>query len=336
MALTQIADLFYGPLFVPTVIQRTTDLSTIRNSGIVSEDEQIQRFANGGGNIVEMPFWNDLTGTSNVSSDDPTVLATPKKMAQGKDTGIKIRRNNGWSSSNLANSLAAEDPLDNVATLIANYWDLEEQRLLVLTLNGVFAAASMSGHILGVAHEDPLGAGSPVNLDAEVDADAHSLLGDHGSSLVAAMMHSRVYYNLEAQRVLVHGVDPTTGLKFTEWNGKRVIVNDKCPRVAGATSGFKYTTYFFAGGAIGYANATGEGGPKKPVEVESDGAAGNGEGIETAWHRRHWVMHPRGVRFTSAALTGNSPTDAELSTATNWVRVYDPKNVRMVAVTTNG
>lgn len=63
-------------------------------------------------------------------------------------------------------------------------------------------------------------------------------------------------------------------------------------RMAGAISGFKYTSYLFGNGATGYAEATGEGGSKKPVEIDSVAAAGNGEGVETVWYRRHWVMHP--------------------------------------------
>jgi hypothetical protein len=334
MATTRLTDVIYGPLFLPTTIQRTTTLSTIRSSGIASADPQIQQFANGPGDIVQMPFWNDISGNSNVSSDDPAQNATPNKISQGQDIGRKVRRNNGWQSANLVAAVLAEDPLDAVAQLIAEYWVREEQVVLGFMLNGVFAAASMAGNFLDLASEDANTDG--VMMDAEVSSNAHALLGDQGTSLVAVMMHSRIYWNLRAQRAIEFGVDPVTGLAFETWDGKRVIVNDNLPRVAGATSGFKYTSYFFANGAIGYAEATGEGGPKTPVEVDSAPAAGNGEGVETVWYRRHWVMHPRGVQFTSAAVVGSSPTNAELATAANWVRVYDPKNVRIVAVTTNG
>ena len=63
---------------------------------------------------------------------------------------------------------------------------------------------------------------------------------------------------------------------------------------------------------------------------------GNGEGVETVWYRRHWVMHPRGVSFSGTPVSASGVTDTELGTGTNWTRVYDPKLVRMVAVDTNG
>jgi hypothetical protein len=41
------------------------------------------------------------------------------------------------------------------------------------------------------------------------------------------------------------------------------------------------------------------------------------------------------VKFTSASVAGDSPTAAELETAANWVRVFENKNVRLVAITHN-
>ncbi|MDF2797523.1 MAG: hypothetical protein K0R85_267 [Devosia sp.] len=334
MATTRLSDVIYGPLFLPTTIQRIAQLSRIRNSPIVSTDAQLQQFANGPGDLVQMPFWNDLTGNSNVSTDDPAQSATPNKLTQGQDMARKIRRNNGWQSANLVASMLAEDPLDAVAKLIAEYWVREEQRIMGQQMAGVFASPGMAGNVLDVASAD--GAVTPVNLDAEVAANAYALLGEYGQTLSAVLMHSRVFYNLRAQRAIVFGKDPVTGLDFVRWDDKDVFVSDQCPRVAGATSGFEYTSYLFGNGAIGYAEATGDGGPKKPVEIDSVAAAGNGEGVETVWYRRHWVMHPRGVAFTGDPANASGVTDAELANGANWTRKYDPKLIRMVAVTTNG
>lgn len=86
MATIRLSDVIYGPLFLPTTIQRIAQLSRIRNSPIVSADAQIQQFANGPGDIVQMPFWNDLAGDSNVSTDDPAQSAVPNKLSQGQDS----------------------------------------------------------------------------------------------------------------------------------------------------------------------------------------------------------------------------------------------------------
>lgn len=335
MATTRLSDVIYSPLFLPAVQQRIAQKSRIRNSPIISQDAEIQEFANGPGDIVQMPFWNDLTGDSNVSTDDPAQSAVPNKLTQGQDMARKVRRNNGWQSANLVASVLAKDPLTAVANLIGDYWAREEQVVLVNVIKGVFADAAMSGNVLDVAHADGNNPATRVMFDAEVAANAYALLGEYGMDLSAVLMHSRVFWNLHAARAIEYGKDPVTGLDFTRWDGKDVFISDQLPRVAGGTSGFKYTSYLFGNGAIGYAESTGAGGPKKPVEMSSVAEAGNGEGIETVWHRRHWVMHPRGVKFDGTPA-GNSPTNAELADGANWTRVYDPKYIRMVAVTTNG
>jgi hypothetical protein len=52
-------------------------------------------------------------------------------------------------------------------------------------------------------------------------------------------------------------------------------------------------------------------------------------------NRRRYILHPRGVKFTSASVAGDSPTAGELETSSNWVRIWENKNVRLVAITHN-
>ncbi len=340
MATTRLSDVIYGPLFLPTVIDRIRNGSILRQSGIAVDDAQLAQFANGPGDIVHMPFWNDLTGASNVSTDDPSQNATPDKITQGQAFARKVRRNKGWQTANLVSSMLAEDPLDAVAQLVAGYWVREEQRILIQVLNGLFGSASMSGLVLDVASE--AGGTTPVNMDAEVSSNAHALLGDQGMELVAVAMHSRVFWNLDAVGAIEYGEDPM-GLTPQQrrnsrayWHGKRVIVSDSLPSRAGTTSGTVFTSYFFGEDAVGYSEATGAGGPEIPVELDSAPQAGNGEGVRTVWHRRHWVMSPRGVSFIGTPAAASGVTDTELGTGTNWNRVTDAKNMRIVSVETNG
>jgi hypothetical protein len=98
--------------------------------------------------------------------------------------------------------------------------------------------------------------------------------------------------------------------------------------VAGATSGFVYTSYLFGRGAI----ARGNGQPPVPVETDRNSLSGEDYLVT----RRHYILHPRGVAFANASVVGASPTNAELATATNWNRVYSKKNIRLIALKTNG
>ena len=150
-------------------------------------------------------------------------------------------------------------------------------------------------------------------------------------------MHSAVEAALRKLDLIDFIPDSQGEAQIRTFQGRRVIVDDGCPSRAGTTDGLVYTTYLFGPGAfgMGFADLNGA-----PVE------GGHGtEGCEMARdalnsdtflvNRRRFIMHPRGVKFTSASVAGANPTNAELETAANWVRVWENKNVPVVAVTHN-
>jgi hypothetical protein len=114
-------------------------------------------------------------------------------------------------------------------------------------------------------------------------------------------------------------------------------VDDTLPARVGATDGMVYTSYLFGPGAFGKGAAPLDSAPLQ-------GGFGT-EGVEVARvpldsdslliNRRRHILHPRGVRFTSAAVAGDSPTNAELENGANWSRVFENKNVRIVAIDHN-
>lgn len=334
MAVTRLTDVIIPSVFAPAVVQASLASNALIQSGIMVRTPQFDQFARGEGSLYDMPYWNDISGSSNVSTDDPAQNSTPNKITMGYDRARKMMRNNSWSSADLVAALATQDPIAVIRPLVANYWNREQQTILIQLLAGVFASTDMAGNVLGLAVEDVgTGGEDAVLFDAEIATNAFALLGDRGQLLTAFVMHSRVFYNLQAAQVITFLQNPVTGqYDIPTYLGRRVIVDDSVPRVAGTTSGYKYTTYLFGRGALAY----GEGTPKVPIEAARKAEAGNGEGVETLHSRRHFIMHPRGVRWTDDSMAGPSATNAELATAANWQRVWDPKDVLIVAVTTNG
>ncbi len=61
------------------------------------------------------------------------------------------------------------------------------------------------------------------------------------------------------------------------------------------------------------------------VETDRDSLSGS----DILINRRHFVLHPRGIKWAGAM--GVAPNNAGLSSDTNWERVYDPKQIRIVA-----
>ena len=63
-----------------------------------------------------------------------------------------------------------------------------------------------------------------------------------------------------------------------------------------------------------------------PVETARDALAGD----DILIHRRHFILHPRGVAFKNKQVSGATPSNTELADYQNWKRVYESKNVRIV------
>jgi hypothetical protein len=128
-------------------------------------------------------------------------------------------------------------------------------------------------------------------------------------------MHSATETFLAKNDLIEYIRESDANPRVPTYLGKRVIVDDGLPAANGV-----YTTYIFGEGAFGL----GEGAAPVPTEFDRDSLAGD----DIMINRRHFILHPRGVAWQNA--NGN-PTNTELATAANWERVYEPKNVRIVA-----
>jgi hypothetical protein len=326
MAKTQISDVIVPEVFNPYVVQRTAELSALRQSGIISASPELDALASSGGRLINMPYWDDLTGDDEVLSDSAAL--TPQKITSGQDVAALLMRAKAWSTNDLAKALSGDDPSGAIADLVAGYWNRMEQKTLINILNGVFASSSMSGSVNDISIEDGVNATADNKIGADAVIDSQTLLGDAASKLTAMSMHSAVYANLQKQNLIDFEPTNAQNIGWGTYLGKTVIVDDGHPVVAGTTSGNKYTTYLFGSGAIG----SGNGAAPMPTETDRDSLAGD----DILINRRHFIFHPRGVKFLDASVAASSPTNTELADATNWSLVYEQKNVRLVKLVTNG
>ncbi|MNW43791.1 hypothetical protein D3C74_210020 [compost metagenome] len=311
MPATKISDVIVPEVFNPYVIQRTAALSALVQSGIIVDDPQLNALASSGGTIINMPFWDDLTGDSEVLSD--TTPLSVNKIQANKDMSRLHTRGKAWGANDLAKALSGDDPAGAIGDLVSTWWARDRQKMLFSTLKGVFSAADMAGNALNVSGAT----GDASLISASTTIDAQYKLGDAADKLTAFSMHSAVYAYLQKQRLIEYAVDPVTGATFASYLGRRVIVDDGHEVAAGV-----YTTYLFGAGAIGFGNGA------APVPTETDRDSLQGDDILI--NRQHFILHPRGVKWTEDTVTGVSPTNAEIATAANWSRVYENKNIRIV------
>lgn len=317
MAGTTLSDVIVPELFTKYVVQKTMELSALFNSGIVTNNAEFDRLASEAAPIHNMPYFEDLQGDSENVTEGTDLTA--KKITSNKDVSTTIRRAAMWSATDLSAALAGADPMAAIGNLVAGFWARDMQKELINILNGVFAATTMTNHVLDVSVEE----GAAANISASVFIDGLQMLGDAQSQLTAVAMHSAVKSYLKKQNLITTQRD-SNSVEFETYQDRRVIVDDGCPY-----SGGVYTTYLFGNGAIAFGN----GNPVGFVATEVDRDKKKGSGVDYLINRRTFILHPRGVQWTNSSRAAvESPTRAELANKANWKRVYEDKAIRLVAI----
>lgn len=303
-------------------LQETTNNSNLIDSGIMVRDAQFDALANGTGTTVKMPYWNDLTGSSEVLPTDGTTGLTLNGMTSAYDQAAINHRGVGFAVQDLVKELAKvqandpnADPMGIIASRIGKFWSYDYQTILLSILKGAFADSSMSELVLDISGESTAGTRT-VNADTLIDAEGK--LGDKGGLLTAIMMHSNTERKLRKDDLIDYVVPSQGGKPLAMYGDKRVIVNDSLP----FTTAGVYSSYLFGAGAIAYGEAT----PDYPA-LETERKAG--VGVDELYSRRKFILHPRGVAFDGNP-TGVGPTNAEYEVSGNWTRKYEPKNIRIV------
>lgn len=326
--ITKISDVIVPELFNPYVINRTMELSDLFKSGIVAHSPEFDRLASEAARTHNMPFFEDLAGDAQNVVEDIDIEF--RKITSNKDVSTTIMRQNAWGATNLSAALAGADPMKAIGDLVAGYWSREMQKELINLLCGVFGSYTegegqsattvtpLADHILDISGET----GSAANISASAFIDALQLLGDAQGQLTAVAMHSATKSYLKKCNLITTERD-SNSVEFDTYQGRRVIVDDGCPVANGV-----YTTFLFGNGAIAYGN----GSPVGFVQTETSRNPNKGAGIDYLYNRKCFILHPRGIKWTDAVRANvESPTRAELANAKNWQRVYEPKQIRIVA-----
>lgn len=331
MAITKIADVIVPELFNPYVVNKTMELSAFFKSGIIVNTPEFDALASEAARTHNMPFFEDLQGESEATLEG--VKMTPKKIGSNKDVSTTILRQNMWGASNLSAALAGADPMRAIGDLVADYWARDIQKELISILSGVFgtttagesgtpaAETRMADHILDLS---AMSSAAAKCISASAFIDACQLLGDAQAQLSGVAMHSATKSYLKKLNLIETERD-STDVEFEVYQGRRVTVDDGCP----VDEGGVYTTYLFGNGAVAYGN----GNPVGHVATETDRDKQTGGGVDYLINRKAFILHPRGIAYTGAVREHvETPLRAELAKAENWNPVYEPKQLRIVAI----
>ena len=328
MPVTTIADVIVPELFNPYVVNRTMELSELYRSGIITNSPEFDALASEAARTHNMPFFEDLTGDAQDVIEGKDIEF--RKITSNKDVSTTIMRQNAWGATNLSAALAGADPMRVIGDLVAGYWAREMQKELVNLLGGVFGSYTegegedvqtvtpLEDHILDISGLSE----NAAKISASAFIDALQLMGDAQGLLTATAMHSATKSYLKKLNLIETERD-SNSVEFDTYQGRRVIVDDGCPVSNGV-----YTTYLFGQGAIAYGN----GNPVRFVRTETSRNPNKGAGIDYLYNRQCFIMHPRGIAWQDKVRENvETPTREELANAKNWKRVYESKQIRIVA-----
>ena len=338
MAVVQIADIYNPLTFGRRVQQAQTDLNSFIASGVAVADGVLQAQIAQGGRTGELAAYNPLTlDEPTYSTDDPAVNSTPAKIAKSVQKFRVASRNKSWSAMDLARELALEDPVGAITNRIGAYWARDDEARVINSFLGVLAdnVANDGGDmVIDVATDDAGAVTDAERISGDRVIDALQTIGDHKGMLTTIAIHSQIHARLQKQQLIQYIRDADNNIMFETYMGKRLIVDDNLPAVAG-TNRVTYTCMLFAPGIV--ANANGR--VLNPTELDRKPEAGEGGGQDIIYSRVANVWHPVGFSFLSTTLTGgndNSQADyGDLQLAANWDRVFQRKNVPMAFLQVN-
>lgn len=337
MATTQLSDVQFDPDVYASYVQEDhPDRNAYVASGVAVTNSLLAARAAGEGDITSIPYWKDLSYSSeNISSDDPGTSATPDKITTGKMIARNAHINNAWQTANLVSEvMGSEDPMTQIQSRTSNYWENRFEARVQAITTGIFLEneAGTGDMIYDISLETTVGVTDANKFSFEAFVDARATMGESADVLSLLAVHSVVYTNMIKQNQIEYIQDADTGVMIAMYNGFRVIEDKKLPVIAGTTSGFRYVSVLYKSGVFGYGDAP----AKRPVAVEYDELAGNGAGIETLVERKQWLLHPEGYAWQEDTVAGDSPTVAECALAANWSRVFERENVGIAFLVTNG
>lgn len=228
MAVTTLADVIVPEVWVPYVQQQTTEKSALVQSGIISSSPELDNLVTQGGKLINMPFFNDLTGDDQVVPPQGTSLAVDK-ITTGQDVAVLLIRGKAWGAHELAGALAGADPMQAIANRYVAWWTRQEQKVLINILTGVFGTA-LASHVNDIS----TGTGDAAVISGGAVLDTKQALGDAGRRPDGAdYALRRLYHPPEAEPDRLYSQCPR-GSQYSHLSG---IPSDHRRRRPGERSG---------------------------------------------------------------------------------------------------
>jgi hypothetical protein len=313
MAQTQISDVIVPAEFTQYQVENSLLSTALFQSGVAVRNNEITAQLQAGAQSFTVPFWADLgESEADITNDDPTVLSTPLKITAAKQVVRKSFLHQSWSEMALASELSGDDALARIRSRVSAYWDRQWEKRLIASLKGVLFS-NVANNASDMVNDISGASGALANFNGGAVIDTALTLGDRLGDVKAIAMHSAIYGEALKNNEIQFFKPSENEVELETYKGMAVITDDNLAPASGV-----YITILMGMSAVGFGVAeprTGWG-----TELFRIPAAGNGGGQSVLHSRLNMAMHPLGLTFTGASVAGDSPSMAELATASNWTR----------------
>ena len=308
-------------------------------SGIVAEDASIMNAIGTHGNVATLPLYLPLnvndSGMGALNNDGLT-NNTPTTIAGGSQTCMLIQRMKAFKATDFTKELTGADPMGHIRNKLAGYWTQVWEAELMNIANAVLGNSALSDHVTNLAvTTGTIADANKINETTIIDAE-QAALGDMAGGLGLVVMHSKIYAAFKKLGLVEYDKYVTNGaikqdVELPTINGKHVLVTDYYTVDTSVASFPVFKTFLFGEGAFRSATKTNY---EKPYYTDYD--AETTAGVDKLYTKQGKVLHPNGLSLAVDKIAKESPTFAELGTVGNWTLKFNPKNVKMGVIKTNG
>lgn len=334
MAIAQISDLWTPAIWIQGLSERQATFPSLFNAGVVTRTPLMDQIANGGSTSANVPFFKDITDQADEIQVEDTAPTTTNGITSGLQVAPLLNRVTKNSATALAAAVSGSDPVAEILNQLAERRLKQRQTTLLAVLRGLFGSATtingaavLSGARLGGTTAEPVtedgaAASDDQKVSPDLFIDGKALLGELADDLSMGVMfvHPTIKARLEKLDALNFKTGRPSELPFdiTMYRGIPLFTSNALVR-AGTTSGYVYDSYLIAKGRVGYGekSQTSMIGDVSSLVLEGDAAKNNQE----IYDRTRFLMLLAGTKWTGAP-GGQSATNAELQTTTNWALAY--------------
>lgn len=301
-------------VFTDYVQETSTKTNRFIQSGITTSNFDIGNQLLQPGNVLTMPYINDLSGAPQVWNDkhDIEVASTTTGTQYGfKFAQVKSFGRTDWSK------IHSGAPIDQViASRFGNYWARVDQHQLLNVVKGTLSNTDIA---TAKVFDD-----SNNNFSARGFLATIALMGDlQDNAFSVIAVNSAAYAQMKANQMIDTQIPQNTVVSpFGTYNGMRILVDDDLP-----LDGQVATSYIFRTGSVGYKVQT----PENAVEVFREPSKQGGR--TSVINRRLAATHVMGTTLSAQAISKiNDEFDPEsLTDGTMWDCVVDPRKIGIVA-----